>query len=172
MNKKILIYIALVIIAVIIIAPYLSKDEKAETQAPTQTETKRTVSTSKCDKLNEGEDKWQCYKALAEEEREVEVCEKISDKLFREDCYYVVGFVTNDISLCDKITYDVQRNFCIQNFEDWKNEDCVELEWHEVLESSCLRNVGIMNNDLEICQRIKIQSYKDSCIKHVTLNIQ
>jgi hypothetical protein len=173
MNKKILLYIILVIIAVIIIAPYLSKDEKIETQAPAkQTETKKTISTSKCDKLEDGGDKWRCYYSIAEEERTIEVCDKIPELIYKEDCYYIVALVKNDISICDQITNTVQNEICINNFEKWKNIDCSVLKGYDVLESNCLKHYGIMNDDLEICKEILVKEYKDSCIKHVTLNLQ
>ena len=171
-NKRILFYIILVVIILIIIVPYFSK-EKTETQPPTnEKEIKKIISTSKCDRLEEGEDKWQCYKALAEEERAIEVCEKISKPIFKEDCYYVIAIVTNNISTCNQITDEIIKNICVKDFDEWKNEDCSTLEGYDVLESNCLKYVGIMNDDLTICQRIKVQSYRDSCIKHVTLNLQ
>ncbi len=171
-NKKILIYVILLTIVLIIVIPYFSKDKGTETSSTKDQEQTRIISTSKCDKLEDGGDKWRCYYSIAEEERAIEVCDKIPELKYKEDCYYIIALVKNNISICNQITIDVQNEICVKNFEKWANIDCSVLEEYDVLQSNCLKHSGIINNNLTICNEIPIQSYRDSCIKHVTLNSQ
>ena len=167
-NTKIF-YTILIIILIIIVIKYIPKETQTSSE---KQEEIRVISTAKCDKLEDGGDKWRCYYSIAEEERALEVCDKIPETIYKEDCYYIVALVKNDITICDQITSEVQKEICINNFEKWKNINCSVLKGYEVLESNCLKHYGIINNDLTICEEITVEEYRDSCIKHVTLNLQ
>ena len=53
-----------------------------------------------------------------------------------------------------------------------KTQKCELERWGAEYQANCLRTVAILNDNLTACEEIEVKSYKDSCIKHITLNLQ
>lgn len=174
-NKVIVFSIIILVIILIIVVSFFLTSKKSETSISVGGQEGTTTLSTECDALEEGVEKWRCYDDLAEEERSLEICDKISKGNYKDACYYGVARIKNDVNICYQITgsetSEIQKDICIRELEEFKTQKC-EIEQYPEHQANCLKMVAIANDDLTMCEEIEIQSYKDSCIRHITLNLQ
>lgn len=132
-------------------------------------------------------DKSNCYKKIAQQQRDLLVCEKISSEnidnlkssygsntpYLRDECYAYVAFVMNDASICDDIV-GPRKNGCIEDVgisPAYKDADCEAVR--EIMPSQvdwCYKLKAIQNEDYVICVDIESIEEKDMCYRYIAAN--
>jgi hypothetical protein len=101
---------------------------------------RNTNNTKICENITSSDEKSYC---LALVTLDYSLCSKISEQLYRNNCYYSVGMSTGDQNACEKIIDD------------------------PVDHDDCYHNSAKINRDPSICQKMELESSKETCLRFV-----
>jgi len=129
-----------------------------------------------CGEIERKDEKAECYKNVAINEKDPTVCERIPKEIDpymeyqEQDCYVEVAVSKRDETICAKAR-EIYRDACYEKIaEIKKNPDiCEEIIDRDYVghKDNCYIAVAITKQDSTICEKAQNQIYKSWCVKTV-----
>lgn len=102
-----------------------------------------------CESLH-SEQKYSCIYQFARIKKDVSLCDKLTPDSSKYGCYFDVTLTVNDISICGKIPEQLQFSSNGQ-----------------LIREACYTSMAFANKDKSMCDFLKTQLYKTSCLRGV-----
>lgn len=146
--------------------------ENAGSETREETILVKITNMADCELIQDFDKKVRCYELLLGEPT-VENCNKIANLEIRDRCLSSINFgAVGDPKLCLQISDLSKKDQCFSAFahqlKDYNpcfsiSNEAKEEETGHNLKNSCLRDIAVMTDNVNICSKIELPYYRDWC---------